>query len=440
MDINYTSAEWDTNAGNLKVPENLENAQAVSLLVDTATDPIVRATLTPSATAGDGAIQYFLSNDNGLSFEEVTPGVQHSFAKKDTRLKWKVVLIGGGDGLSPTIDSLSISYETEIKGQVVHIDSTDHTHMAIQISHTIFADSSAQAVLLATNQNPIDSFVGIILAQVLKAPILLTDPGGLPPDTAAEIARVLAKSRPVIILGGTRAVSSTVEQQLKSHGWPTQRIAGKTRYDTAALIASDVAEHNGSYANKLYLTEAQALVDAFSISPVAAHQALGSPGAIILTPRGSSKLPAETVRILKARTGVSRVEVIGGPDSIPHTIIAQVQAILPSAVISRTAGADRYGTNIDVVTGYFNGPPSAVVVDGGATFSVANLFTPLLAGRLAAHLGAPLMLANYDRLDPEQSDFLLTNAEAVDAAYVVGSATHQTRLSEQLYNLVASEL
>jgi hypothetical protein len=68
---------------------------------------IAYATLTKIDTPGTGSVTYYLSNDNGATWEgPVTPGSRWTFANlSGTQLKYKIVLTGNA-----TVSSLSITY------------------------------------------------------------------------------------------------------------------------------------------------------------------------------------------------------------------------------------------------------------------------------------------------------------------------------------------
>jgi plastocyanin len=64
----------------------------------------------PSGTS----ISYFLSADNGVNWETVTPGVQHDFTNEGRNLKWKAILTTADFIMTPTISEITISYTTAL--------------------------------------------------------------------------------------------------------------------------------------------------------------------------------------------------------------------------------------------------------------------------------------------------------------------------------------
>ncbi len=74
---------------------------------------LTSATLTASSlTPDDTSISYFMSADNGIHWEEVMNNTEHSFLYNGNHLLWKAVLTTFNPFISPTVNSLSISYKT----------------------------------------------------------------------------------------------------------------------------------------------------------------------------------------------------------------------------------------------------------------------------------------------------------------------------------------
>ena len=98
--------------------------------------------------------------------------------------------------------------------------------------------------MLASGVNFPDGLAAASLAGALGAPLLLTPPAALAPETISALTALKVKT--VQIVGGTNAVSSGVISQLTTAGYtvPTA-IAGTDRYGTAAAIAAAAAAVEG---------------------------------------------------------------------------------------------------------------------------------------------------------------------------------------------------
>ncbi|NMW65641.1 Tat pathway signal protein [Mobiluncus mulieris] len=92
-------------------------------------------------------------------------------------------------------------------------------------------------------------------------PILVSAPEGLSEATLAEINRLSPKE--VVLIGGTAALSTNIETQLKSLQTPPQvsRWGGKNRQETAMIVAAGRAYHGGQNSH-IYLARADRPVDA----------------------------------------------------------------------------------------------------------------------------------------------------------------------------------
>jgi len=89
-------------------------------------------------------------------------------------------------------------------------------------------------VIIARGDLPVDAIAAIAYARSNRIPVLLTKPGELPNATLSAIEKF--SPRRIIILGGEKAVSRSVEEQLAKIA-EVERIAGETRYETAVKLA-----------------------------------------------------------------------------------------------------------------------------------------------------------------------------------------------------------
>lgn len=152
-------------------------------------------------------------------------------------------------GVTNTLEIAGWSVPTRPHGSVaVHrIAGTDRYLTAVAVSQQMWADThieppgrrNADAVVLATGTGFADAVAGVPLAAKVNGPLLLTEPGSPTPSTAAEIARILPANvgRTLYVLGGTNAVSRSVDIKLQSMGYTVVRFSGADRFATAVQIA-----------------------------------------------------------------------------------------------------------------------------------------------------------------------------------------------------------
>ncbi len=246
--------------------------------------------------------------------------------------------------------------------------------------------SGAKTVILASGMNYADALAGVPLAKAMNAPILLTALKTLPAETLAEIERLNAKK--VIILGGTSAVSADVEKALTDKKLEVERIAGKTRFETAAKIADKMQQQNKKAPTDVFFVYYNGFADALSVSAAAAVK--GAP-IVYLTTNGA--LNADTAAYLadlkKAGT-VKNAYVIGGTSVISDDMATKAANALGLAKATRVAGANRFETCVAVNEKFAD-------VLGGDMLCVATGmdFPDALAGGVyAANNNAPLFLIN----------------------------------------------
>jgi len=274
---------------------------------------------------------------------------------------------------------------------------------AANISKAGFPDGS-DTVVLAYGLNYADALAGVPLAKAMNAPILLTTLKTLPAETLAEIERLNAKK--VIILGGTSAVSADVEKALTDKKLEVERIAGKTRFETAAKIADKMQQQNENKApTDVFFVYYNGFADALSVSAAAAVK--GAP-IVYLTTNGA--LNADTAAYLadlKKAGSVKNAYVIGGTSVISDDMATKAAKALGLAKATRVAGANRFETCVAVNEKFAD-------VLGGDMLCVATGmdFPDALAGGVyAANNNAPLFLINgklkTSNLNDKQKAYLI---------------------------------
>lgn len=256
---------------------------------------------------------------------------------------------------SPPIEAIPKSTE--------RISGKNRYETAIAISKEGW--DSTDTVVLATAGDFPDALTGGPLAYQEDAPILLTRTKSLNAETKQEIKRLGAKK--VMILGSNNAVSMEVEAELKSMGLSIERLGGKTRFETAALIAGKMSSDRAVVANGLNFP------DVLSVSSYAAKN--GVP--ILLTRKDS--LPDETKVALN---GMSSTYVIGSTSVVSKFVYDG----LPKP--TRYGGKDRYETGYEVATKLTMSTHKAFIATG-------SNFPDALAGSvLAAKYDGPILLVH----------------------------------------------
>ncbi|MCG1024848.1 cell wall-binding repeat-containing protein [Dehalobacter sp.] len=276
---------------------------------------------------------------------------------------------------------------------------------AVEISSNNWKDGTGSVVLTRGDEYP-DALAGAVLANSAVAgggPLLLTEPNRLRPEVLTEIQRLKATS--VFILGGTGAISASVENALKANGLTTYRIQGNDRYETAANIAATSVESS----TRAFLASGKAFADALSISSYAA--AHGIP--LLLT--DTQKVPAATLNALQ-KLGVTEITLIGGESAVSASVAGQLKTA--GYTVSRLSGPDRYKTNVAILEGLSFNMDKMITATGSS-------FPDALAGSvLAARNNNPILLVPKSEKDLQANtstlSYLATNRANVNNFFFLG--------------------
>lgn len=251
---------------------------------------------------------------------------------------------------------------------------------------------SARAVVLASDAGYPDALSGTPLAVARHGPLLLSPPGGLDPAVAQEIRRVAAPGATVYVLGGSSALSPTIDAAVNVLGYSVQRVAGPDRFATAVAVAVAL----GSPSAVLEATGTD-FPDA-----LAAGAAAAKAGAAVLLTDGSAQA-AETAAYLRTHPGVH--DAIGGPAA----------AADPGA--TPVVGSDRFATATMVATHFFAGPTIA-------GFASAVAFPDALSGGASIGLqGGPLLLVPAGGPLPASLVAYLAGTTSITSALVFGGTS-----------------
>ena len=263
---------------------------------------------------------------------------------------------------------------------VSRLASEDRYRTAALISATTFA-RDAPVVYVASGVDFADALSGSAAAGRVGAPILLTQPNGIPAVVLAELERL--RPRAIHVLGGPAAVSASVMAQLAGYTTGSvTRIEGETRYATSAAIS---AHTYPAGAKTAYLASGELFPDALSVAAYAAGA-----GAPVLLTRADG-LPADVERELR-RLAPDRIVVLGGTGAV-SAATAQQAGRATNARVDRTEGLDRYSTSAAVTRAATGSTAPVVYVTSGVNFPDA-----LAGAAAAAKTGAPLLLVSDVRV------------------------------------------
>ena len=221
----------------------------------------------------------------------------------------RIVIAGGPSAVSARVEASLRGFA----GSVVRDAGVDRYATAAAISADRFGPG-APVAFVATGASYPDALSGGAAAAMLGGPMLLTRRDALPAATADELRRL--SPRQIVILGGSAAVSSSVEAALRGYG-PVTRLAGVDRYATAAAVTQRYFATSAT----AWLATGAAYPDALAAAPVAGR----THAPLLLTT--ALRVPTSTMAQLR-RLQPDRVNVAGGSGVIGAAVISAVHANL----------------------------------------------------------------------------------------------------------------
>jgi len=281
------------------------------------------------------------------------------------------------------------------------------------------------AVLACGEMFP-DALSGSGLAGAYGGPLLLTAKSSCPGFVFDALQDAGASD--VVIVGGTPSVSENVANQLKAQGYGVRRIAGANRYETAALIAREIAKVLGpDFVPKTFLARGDDFADALSSAPFAYSGARP----VLLT--RTTSLAGETAAAITA-LHISDVLVVGDARAVSQSVQNAVDA-LPGVACTRVAGVNRYATSAALA--------AWGVSNGYATWNQVGIATGtkfpdgLAGGALCGVRSGVLLLTRPTSLPSETYNALHANRSRVVYTEIYGGPT---TVSEGVKTAVKSAL
>ncbi|MFM8529521.1 MAG: cell wall-binding repeat-containing protein [Ilumatobacteraceae bacterium] len=225
-------------------------------------------------------------------------------------------------------------------------------------------------------------------------------------------------ARQAIVVGGTRALASTIDTELVSIGYEEVfRIAGSSRYATARLIGealgtkafpsgitenscNDVDVSDGSartdfYANSIVEYRASAtqcrllartavLADGlYGIDALAAGWWTSYWQVPILLHDGTGDLPRQTSEALET-LNVDNLIILGGTSRISDAVADEAKATAGANTVIRISGPDRYATSVEMAKRFGGWWPG----ESGEDFEGSVLCVAASSGGSATSVGA----------------------------------------------------
>ena len=292
------------------------------------------------------------------------------------------------------------------------LSATSNTGAAVAWSKATFPTAAAE-VLLGRDDVFADSLASGSMQT--SRPLLLTASQTLTAETDAELNRL--KPGVVNILGGASAVSTGIENDLKSRGYTVRRFSGPTRLETAI----DVARRNYQTATSAIIASAFAPPNsdptrAFADSIAAGGWAAANGLPVLLTE--TDHLSTSTRNYLRGSL-IRTVFIVGGEGAVSSTTEAELRQI--GITVTRVAGATRFDTAVAIAKqrGFADAAKATEVIltEGQAADAWASGFA---SAAYAKAKSAPIVLSNNALLPDPTKTYLSPPGGAAGTKLVCG--------------------
>ena len=294
------------------------------------------------------------------------------------------------------------SEDSEVKalnsaGQIVpiRIAGKNRYESAAKISREQF--TNAKKVIVVNAQKYADSLSATTLSDG-KYSILYTEKDTLPTATRNEIQRINPVE--VYLLGGQQSIRSVIENILKKYSNKVTRIAGRNRYETSAKVAAMSNKKNVVIASGENFSD-----------PLYASSYAHSNNAKILLSSGKTLSRETRDYLLRNKSSIGKVTVVGGEQSISSATVRDIQSATGKNV-GRISGRNRYDGSVKVANSMNK---DKLFIASGEDFADALAISPL-----AQKLNAPILLSSKDKLDTSVIAFLNNFKNSIKDVYIVG--------------------
>lgn len=255
----------------------------------------------------------------------------------------------------------------------------DRFGTSTSVADMLDAGQQVQNIVLASAHNFPDALSASTLAYQLKAPIILVSPGYKDSVMSYNYVKEhLVAGGTVTIVGGNGIISHSAEQWLLNNGFHVNRLGGKDRFETNALI---VKQLNVAKGTPVIIASGLDFPDALGISSLAA-----SKGWPILLSNPSNL--TQSVQDFLTGDQPTDVYIVGGCGVLQNGLFNQIKALSPNSQIQRFGGADRFETLAQILNKFYPNPAQIFVANG---FDFADA---LSGSTLAAAQNAPILLVN----------------------------------------------
>lgn len=243
------------------------------------------------------------------------------------------------------------------------LHGSDRFESAAAVARAAYPTTAPIVVVVGSDNFP-DALAAGPAASTLGGPLLLTQTAALPAATKAEIKRLNPKE--VLVVGGSVAVSPSVESELKKMVSSVIRVGGTDRYETSRKVA----QYAFPVASMAFVASGDAYPDALTVGAAAAS--FQAP--MLLVGGSSSATGTSTADQMKA-LGVMQVRVAGGIAAVAETTVKTIASSIPDT--RRIAGTDRFETAAEISKSLFSPTTTQAYIVSGMNYPDGLVAAPL---------------------------------------------------------------
>jgi len=263
----------------------------------------------------------------------------------------------------------------------------------------------AGAVVLSRSDKFFDALAGSALAAQKSAPLLITPPTALNTTVQAEIQRILPSGGTVYLLGGTAALSTTVQAKLTSLGYATVRFAGSNMFDTAVKIDQAIS----ATPTKVIVATGAQYYDALAAGAAAG----ANPGTVVVLTNGTT-MPAVSATYLNSLTPTAAYGA-GGPGYTALQAAITAGTIHWTITPAKLVGARAPDTALLLANAFFTHPKVVAVA------TTTSWFDALTGGSAVGFNGGPLLLTAPTAFNAADASYISTESpNGLNTALILG--------------------
>ena len=251
-------------------------------------------------------------------------------------------------------------------------------------------------IIVTTDEGFADAISSAYLSSVYKCPILYVHNSNSKTynETINNIKTFAVSKANIFIVGGTGAVSSNFENQVKKAGFRTTRLSGSNRYDTNLKVLKQV---NAQKSSEIMIACGTDFPDALCAASV------NRP--VMLVGKGGLTASQKTFLTNSKR----RFTVVGGTGAVTPNTYRQLVSIAGTNNVKRISGKNRFETSAALAKAY---KPNATVQVAASAYVYQDA---LLAATLANSKGGILVLVSgqtdkasaYNRMPVPRSQYYI---------------------------------